>query len=313
MHIGANSPVRLAGRAGERVTSGAVTRWGVRLVCGLILVALGATSARAEEPADGMEVRRVEIVGLDAISEAYVRRVIKTRESQPYTRRQAEEDVRELLRSRKFLAAFAQANVEGDAAVVVFTVQEKPEIVSVEIVGNKRFTDAELYELTPMAGSVLDRYEISRAREDILQEYIAKGYYYASVLLDEQLLRDEGRVVYRITEGPRVRVRNVLFEGNRSYAPRRLKMRVETRPYVWIFRAGTFDENQAERDALAVQRFYRDEGYLDARVGYRLDFDPVKREDLGLVFVVEEGPRIASRRSCSRATPSSTMVICVGS
>lgn len=108
-------------------------------------------------------VRRVEITGLKAVSEAYLRRIIKTREELPFSRSQVEEDVRELLRSRKFLAAFATTAVEEGQAVVVFNVQEKPAIVSVEIEGNKKFTDQELYELTPAAGAVLDAYEVNRA------------------------------------------------------------------------------------------------------------------------------------------------------
>ena len=51
------------------------------------------------------------------------------------------------------------------------------------------------------------------------------------------------------------------------------------------------DEDQAERDALALQTFYRDEGFLDARVGYRLEFDTVDRSNLTVIFVFEEGDR----------------------
>jgi outer membrane protein insertion porin family len=249
--------------------------------------------AQAEQPPDGMTIHKVEITGLQAVSEAYVRRLLKTREEQPFARRQVEDDVRELLRSRKFLGAFANTSVEENQAVVVFNVQEKPAIVSVELEGNKRFTNAELYELTPTAGAVLDLYEVNRAKDDILQKYKQKGYYYASVTLDDVALQSEGRVVYKITEGPRVKVRQILFEGARAFSPFRMKTRIETKTYIWIFRTGALDEEQAERDALAVQKLYRDEGYLDARVGFRLDFDPIKRSDLNLVFVIEEGVRYA--------------------
>ena len=261
--------------------------------CGVALLLWGAGRVVAQEaqPSEGLLVKAVEINGLDTISEAYIRRIIKTRAGQPFARRHVEEDVRELLRSRKFLAAFANTRVEADQVVVVFTVQEKPEVVSVEIEGNKKFTDNELYELTPVPGAVLDRYEVNRARADILQKYQTAGYYYAAVELDERALRSEGRVIYRITEGPRVKIRHVRFEGNRSYGPHRLKMYVETKAHLWIFRRGALDEEQVERDALAIQRFYREGGYLDARAGYRLEFDAVKRSDLDLVFVIEEGQR----------------------
>lgn len=266
--------------------------WGL-LVIGLALglYAVPAARAQAGPATEGTRIRRVEIRGLTSISEAYIRRIIKTREGQPLVRRDLEEDVRELLRSRKFTAAFAETQVEEGEAVVVFTVQEKPEVLSVEIEGNKKFTDVQLFELTPVAGAPLDRYEVMRGRDDILQKYKSAGYYYADVQVDELALQEQGRVVYRVQEGPRVKVRHIRFEGNHAFGFRRLQALVQTKTYLWIFRTGALDEEQAERDAVAVQSHHRNEGYLDARVGYRLEFDPVKRADVDLVFVVEEGPR----------------------
>ena len=266
----------------------------MRIGCVCLGLCLGlATTAAGQEPeaTDGMVIRRVEINGLDTISEAWVRRAIKTRESQPLSRRQVETDVRELLRSRRFLAAFANTRVEDGQAVVIFTVQEKATIKTVEIEGNKVFPNDRLFEFTPAAGDVIDLYDIRRGREEILRTYKEAGHYYAEVDIDEDLLKREGRVVYRVNEGPRVKVRKIGLEGNRSFPDWRLRPNIRTKTYVWLLRAGTLDEEIAERDAIEIQRFYHDEGFLDARVGYRLEFDEVSRSDLNLVFVIEEGPR----------------------
>jgi outer membrane protein insertion porin family len=253
----------------------------------------GALDVRAQEEAvDGMVIRRVEIQGLEAISEGFVRRIVKTRPGQTYVRRQVQEDVRDLWRTRKFLNVFADTAVEDGQVVVIFRVQEKPEIRSVEIEGNKRFTNEELFkELGFAAGSVLDRFEVNRGLENILQKYKEAGYYYAEVMLDEQALLTEWRVIYRVTEGPRVKVRRIRLEGVHSFAEPRLRLKIRSQTYLWIFRKGAFDEEQADRDAVELQTFYRGEGFLDARVGYRLEFDEVSREDLTIVFVIEEGPR----------------------
>lgn len=243
-----------------------------------------------------MTIARVEIQGLRSINEGFVLRIIKTREGQPFSRQQVQEDVRELWRSRKFLNVFADTAVEEGRAVVILRLQERPEILSVEIEGNKRFSDEELFkELSFFAGSVLDMFEVNRGRENILQKYKSKGYYYAEVKLDERTLRDESRVVYQITEGPRVKVRKILFEGVRTIPEPRLRLPMQTKTYIWIFRTGALDEDLVERDAREIQSLYRNEGYLDARVGYRLEFDTLSREDLNVIFVVEEGPRYRVR------------------
>lgn len=287
------SGTKALGRAGaerSRALRASFGLWLAALLLAGVFQGL-AWAQEGERPTEGMLIRRVDVEGLEATGEAYIRRVIKTQAQQPFSRRQVEDDVRELLRTRKFLAAFASTAVADGQAVVTFHVQEKPTLSSVEIEGNKKFSNEQLYELTPVAGAPVDMYEINRARDDIEQKYKQAGYYYVDVQLDRVALENENRLIYRITEGPRVKIRKIRFEGNRAYSARRLGVRVETKPYFWIFRTGALDEEQVERDALSVQQFYRDEGHLDARVGYRLEFDPVERSDLDLVLVVEEGPR----------------------
>ncbi len=278
------------------VSSGILGAHPFGLALGLLLAIFGVLApraARGQEASipDGVTVKAIEVLGLQSVSESFVRRALKTREGAPFVRADVEADVRELLRTRKFLIALASPRVEGGEIIVTFTLQEKPTITTVEIEGNKKFTTEKLFEVTPVAGSPLDRYEINRGRDDIIQKYKEKGYYYVTVEIDEPILQQENRVVYRIVEGPRVRTRKIAFEGNRSFGDLRLVSLVQSQTYIWIFRAGALDEDTAQRDAAAIQKYYRDEGYLDARVGYRLDFDPVKREDLTLVFVIEEGDR----------------------
>lgn len=250
-----------------------------------------AAPAAAQDIPDGTIVRRVDVNGLQAINEGFVRRILKTRVGQPFQRSLLQEDVRELLRTRKFVNVFAQEpTLEDGEVVVVFVVAEKPEIASVEIDGNKRFTDEELFgELAFTGGSVLDMYDVNRGRENILRKYQEAGHFYAEVTLDAAALEAENRVIYHVTEGPRVKVQKILFEGVRSFPETQLYFKVKTQTYFWFFRTGAFDPETTERDAVELQAFYRGEGYLDARVGYRLDFDDVDRTQLNVVFVVEEG------------------------
>lgn len=260
------------------------------------LIALGIffaspTRAIAQDIPDGTIVRRVDISGLQAINEGFVRRILKTRVGQPFQRALLQEDIRELLRTRKFINVFAQEpTLEDGEVVITVVVAEKPEIASVEVDGNKRFSDEDLFaELAFTGGSVLDMYDVTRGRENILRKYQEAGHFYAEVTLDQAALETENRVLYRVIEGPRVKVEQILFEGVRSFSETQLYFKVKTQTYLWIFRAGAFDPETTERDTIELQAFYRGEGFLDARVGYRLDFDEVDRTSLNVVFVVEEG------------------------
>lgn len=249
-----------------------------------------------QEPTDGMPIRRVEITGLQSISEGFVRRTIKSRENQPFAKSQVQDDVRELLRTRKFLDVRADTKIEENQAVVIYLVLEKATISRVEVEGNKVFTTDEIFKELPFAaGNVLDRFEIGNGRERIITKYKEKGYYYVKAEVDENALNTESAVVLRITEGPRVQIRQIQFEGATAFPEPQLRFKVKSKKYFPIFNVGAFDEEQADRDSAEVQQLYRDEGYLDARVGFRLDFQDVERTRATLVFVVEEGVRYRVR------------------
>ena len=242
-------------------------------------------------PEQGRPVKQILIEGADLVSEEAIRAELQTKVGQPYNHSQVQEDVRSLHQTGKFDNVYATRRLDGDQVIVTFHVTEKPEVETVEFVGNQKFKAKDLHEDVELApGSPLDRFAVNRGRDNIERRYKEAGYYYVAVTVDEEALKTERRVVYEIVEGPRVRVRKILFEGNDSYPARRLKKEVKTKTYIWIFRTGEFDEERAQRDAADLRNFYRNEGYLDAEASYRLETSEDRR-DLILIFVINEGVR----------------------
>lgn len=248
--------------------------------------------AAAASPYDGVLIRQVEIRGLERIDEAYVRNRISTRAGQTYSQDKVQRDRVQLFRTGRFLDVTATPELIDGQIDLTFTVSEKPEVLSVEIIGAKEFSNKELMEEMAFGpGDPLDLYEVRQGRDTIERLYKEKGYGYVEVTLDEALLSTERRVVYHIVENQRVRVRKVRFEGNVMYSDGELRREVDTKSYIWIFRTGDFDPDQAERDADAVAKFYRDRGFLDAEVSYVTEFADVAREKLEVIFRVNEGTR----------------------
>lgn len=242
-------------------------------------------------PEEGRPIKEVRIVGNQLVSEESIRVMLRTKAGEPYSNAQVQGDVRALLQTGKYANVYATRELVDDGVILTFHVTEKPEVESVEFVGNKKFKDKDLYEDVELGiGSPLDRFAVSRGRENIIARYKEAGYYYVTVEVDEKALRDERRVVYEIVEGPRVRVRKIIFEGNASFSRRELKRQIKTKRYIWIFRTGEFDEERAQRDVADLRTHYRNEGFLDAEVSYRLETSEDRR-DLTLVFVIDEGIR----------------------
>lgn len=252
----------------------------------------GAASTRAQvgDPADPV-VLRVEFTGAQRTSEAYLRGLVLTAEGQPFDPAVADEDVSRLLRSGKFLSARVETTPDPEGIVVTFVLAERPVIEEIRFEGNVKFKEKKLREVTPVAvGDPVDAYGVQEGREAILRLYREEGYGEAAVTIDEGLLAEQAIVLYRIEEGPRIRVRKIFFEGNESFSHRKLSRLIETKTYLWLFRDGRFDPDQAERDAAAIQTLYRDEGFLDARVSYRVERSP-EGTDLTVTFTIVEGQR----------------------
>lgn len=279
--------------------------WGYALAAGCVIAVL-ATSSWAQAPAtapapapagptsplDGRTIRQLNITGLQRIDEAYVRNRIRSRAGEAYSQDQVERDRGQLLRTGRFLDVKAEPVLVEEQVDLTFAVVEKPEVASLEIVGNQQLKTKDLLkELAFAAGDPLDMYEVRQGRDTIERLYREKGYAYVQVTYDEDLVRTERRVVYTVVESQRVKVRKVRFEGIITYTASELIGRIDTKSYIPIFRTGNFDPDQASRDAATLQKYYRDRGFLDAEVSYVTEFVDVAREKLDVIFRVNEGTR----------------------
>jgi len=258
--------------------------WPVTLVvCALIA---GAASAVGQNPET---VARVDIVGLEQVNERYVREVVRVRPGDAVDAAAFDEAVTRLLRTGRFVGASYDLQETADGTVVTFRLRERPMVTAIRFVGNKHFRDAELKkQLLQKADAPLDLTAVRDGVDAIAALYSEVGFNQVRVTYDGETLESTGELVYRVDEGTRVRIRTIEFTGNDAFSSRRLKRKIETKTAWWIFRTGAFDADKAATDALAVQNFYRDEGYLDAKVRYETALDDEGR-DMTITFIVEEG------------------------
>jgi outer membrane protein insertion porin family len=123
--------------------------------------------------------------------------------------------------------------------------------------------------------SFLDNGTIRRI-ETVLREMMAeKGFTNATVTHTVTPVAGGPRLVnvtFNVTEGPKIKIRNVEFLGNVEKSDRTLrrKMKDNKAPnpfWGWITRGGTYQEAKFETDADLIQAYYRNEGYVQAQIG----------------------------------------------
>jgi len=149
-------------------------------------------------------------------------------------------------------------------------------------------------------GVPIDEYELGRAERAIEELYRKRGFFLVDVAVDRDELERDGVVLFRIREGGRVRVTDIRFEGNDSFAPRELRTAITTRVR-GIFNRGPLDNDTLDADVASLVRYYRDRGYLDVRADRRITPSPDGREAI-VTFLIDEGP-LYTLRSVIIQTP----------
>lgn len=241
-------------------------------------------------------IAEVEIRGLSRVSERMVRNNLRTASGQPFEAGTIREDVATLYRLGQFETVTADAVLQDDGTVrVIFRVTEQAIIREVQTVGNTLVSDQELRSEIPLySGGPRDDFLVEQALLRIKDLYRSKRHYLAEVRVDESRLEDAGILIFVIVEGPRVRIKEIEFVGNRSFPANELGSKIATKPAIPFFRAGELDPDRLIDDVATLDAYYKDRGWVDVRVDHRVLLSPDSRE-AKVVFVIDEGRRYRLR------------------
>ena len=163
---------------------------------------------------------------------------------------------------------------------VIFNMEERPRVKIVDYTGSSKVERTKIDEKMKELGvalrldSFLDEGAMRRVKS-IIQDFMSeKGYQFAEITSKVEPLPGGPKLVkvlFDVQEGPKVRIREVAFEGNEALGDRTLRRKMkETKQHgalSWLTGGGTFKEAKFEEDADMVVAHYRNKGYIEARVG----------------------------------------------
>lgn len=138
---------------------------------------------------------------------------------------------------------------------------------------------------------------LQRSIDDILESYQRRGYFRATVDLDEKLIGPEWVITFKINKGERYRLKTVNFDGNIRISDRKLrKVVVTSRPgfvrgllSTLLRRPTGVTGEQLADDRDALETFYRLEGFSEATVAQpAID---TQTGALTVTFPIVEGPQ----------------------
>jgi len=251
----------------------------------------GTAAALAQGPDAKSRVVEVRVQGNEQMTANAVLLYVKTRPGQVFSEDVVKADERRLLDTGRFDRVVATRRQTDKGIVIVFTVTERPLVAGIVFQGNKAFKDSDLAKvLTFGVRDALSAFGVEAGRQALLDKYKSGGYHFASVTVDKPALDTKRTVIFRIVEGPKVRVRKIRFEGNKYFRSFTLRQKIGTSSRLWPLVEGFLDTEQVAQDVLTLRNLYLADGYLDVEVGRKMAFSD-DREDVRITFLIKEGPR----------------------
>jgi outer membrane protein insertion porin family len=163
---------------------------------------------------------------------------------------------------------------------IIFDLEERQRVKIVDYVGSKRVEQSKIEEKLREKNSqirldsFIDPGLIQRVKNTVHELYAEKGYLYATVTPEIKPVTGGPKLVhltFNIDEGPKVKIRDVEFVGNKAFSDGKLEGKMKENKsrgfFGFITGGGTYKEDKFEEDAQKIVDFYRDKGYIAARVG----------------------------------------------
>ena len=164
--------------------------------------------------------------------------------------------------------------------IVVYNMEERQRVKIVDYVGSKQIEASKVDDKLKEANAQirLDTFidpalvrKVAGIVRDMLKE---KGFQDATVTPEIKGVEGGPKQVhltFHMEEGPIVKIRHIEFTGNTVMSDRTLRKQMkENRAHwllSWLTGKGTYQEQKFEEDAERVTQYYRDRGFVAARVG----------------------------------------------
>jgi len=161
--------------------------------------------------------------------------------------------------------------------------------IAFDFVGNRTYKDKRLVGILSFKPDEhIDAILAEFGREDLKEFYLKKGFAFAEVKLDNEKL-SEGKVVYTITEGPRVKIKSVKLDGNKKMKTVTLKKAIKTTKKEWFFWPRRYTEEGLDEDVERLEDAYWERGFLDYKITAKREFTDDKSK-IRITFTIDEGP-----------------------
>jgi len=212
---------------------------------------------------------RPEAGGSFTASPEFLKKGLRTRIGQPLNAKIVDEDLKRLFEGGRFVATRVEQEPYEDGVRLVFYINEYPTCWRVDYKGQGAATN-KMRNVTELRAGAAASEQVLRSDVRKIQEYFkGLGYAFAEIAYDVVPVQEAGEqgayVTYVVDRGPKVVVRELRIEGNKSVKRSTLARRMKTKVDHW-WSSKRYVAKKFQQDLVRIRDYYRYKGWLDVSV-----------------------------------------------
>ena len=258
---------------------------------------IGPLPALAQVPTAPPErpilVKEIAVQGNRRVQEAVILGRVSLKIGTPFVANRTAEDIRAIFSLGFFDDVQVRVEDFEGGVKLTYVVAERPFVRDVLFSGNKKQDAATLLEKIDLKlGTVYNPVEVNRASDKLKEFYESEGYFEVGMTPEVEKLADgDVTVTFKISEGRRITIEQIVIEGTHGLTPKQVRAAMETQEREFYILRGTVQRQRLDEDIDRIIQLYNDHGYVQARVE-KSEID-VDRENARATIriVVVEGPQ----------------------
>ncbi len=273
-----------------------MTAWGRYALSIFFALLLGPFPSLAQAPAPSdrpILVKEISVQGNRRIQEAVILGRVGAKIGSPFAANRTAEDIRAVFALGFFDDVQVKVEDFEGGVKLTFMVVERPFVRDIVFSGNKKYDAATLQEKVDLKlGSVYNPVEANRAADKLKEFYEQEGYFEVGITPEVEKLPDgDVTVTFKVAEGRRITIDQIVVEGAQGLTPRQIKAAMETKEREYVVLRGTVQRQRLDDDVDRIIQLYNDHGYVQARVESSETVVDREKARATVRIVVVEGPQ----------------------
>jgi outer membrane protein insertion porin family len=235
-------------------------------------VLLGPFPALAQAPTTPPErpilVKEIAVQGNRRVQEAVILGRVTLKIGTPFVANRTAEDIRAIFALGFFDDVQVRVEDFEGGVKLTYVVTERPFVRDVLFSGNKKQDASTLLEKIDLKlGTVYNPVEVNRAADKLKEFYEQEGYFEVGITPEVEKLADgDVTVTFKIAEGRRISIEQIVIEGTQGLTPKQVRVAMETQEREFYILRGTVQRQRLDEDIDRIIQLYNDHGYVQARV-----------------------------------------------